>query len=119
MEIINATIKNAEIQLDYDGAFLTAWIDLDYDGAGQGFGGFCFDQFDKTQNKRVGTAWGCEYIRQILEVIGVMKWSDLKGKNVRVKQDSNKVYAIGHIIKNRWFDPKENLKFLEPEEHDV
>ena len=35
------------------------------------------------------------------------KWEDLPGKYARVKATHNKVLAIGNILKDEWFDPKE------------
>jgi hypothetical protein len=40
-----------------------------------------------------------------MKVVGVDKWENLKGKAVRVKSDHSKVYAIGHYLKDKWFEP--------------
>jgi hypothetical protein len=46
----------------------------------------------------------------VLRVVGVTKWEDIPGKYIRVDQDSGKVYRIGNIIKDEWFDPAEEFK---------
>ncbi|NIQ78453.1 MAG: hypothetical protein GTN93_10245 [Anaerolineae bacterium] len=85
-------------------------IDLDYGGSGQGFGGYGFDNPKnpgKYDGKRIGTAYGCEFIRRLLDTLEVEKWEDLPGTHVRADSEMTKVYRIGHILKDKWFDPQE------------
>ena len=48
----------------------------------------------------------------IMNVVGVHKWEDLKGKYCRIKTEGwgSTVSIIGNIIENKWFDMK---KFFE------
>lgn len=48
----------------------------------------------------------------IMNVVGVHKWEDLKGKYCRIKTEGwgSTVSVIGNIIENKWFDMK---KFFE------
>lgn len=106
----NAKIESTMLGLE-DHGIMTAYLNLDYGGSGQGFGGYGFCQPIKDEAGkflcRRGTAYGCEWIRRVLEVVGVEKWEDLPGKYVRVVYDWGKVYRIGNIIKDEWFSPEE------------
>ena len=100
-------IKNAQIgstSLDIE-RVLTAWLHLDYEGSGQAFGGYC-----------LGGQWGCEFLKRVLETVGVERWEQLKGKYIRVDAAYDKVYRIGHILNDKWFDPVEDLKKFLPKE---
>ena len=44
-----------------------------------------------------------------------MKAEDLKGKTIRVLSDNYKIYAIGHIVINDWFDIEVDFKKLQNE----
>lgn len=105
-EIRNAKIKSTMLGIE-DHGILTAMITVDFGGSQQGFGGWAFDKYDgKT---RVGTAWGMEWIRRLLETIGVEKWEDLIGQVVRIRSTDGLISSIGHIIEEKWFTPKDDL----------
>lgn len=87
----------------------SAYLQLEFDGSGQSFGGYALDQYNKERKERVGTAYGMEFIRRVMDVVGVESWEALKGKHVRVDHDHSKIYGIGHITKNRWFYPERDL----------
>lgn len=101
----NAIIKGAKITTE---RCLSAWLDLDYGGMGQGFGGFVLymppsenrNRDDSDQPNYAG-----HFIHRCIEIAGVEEWSKMIGKTVRVKCSYNKVHAIGHIVKDDWFDP--------------
>ena len=114
MQVLNARISDAYIRLDRN-EFLTAWLMLDFGGSTQGFGGYAFDTYDKEEDLRIGTAWGCEYIRRILTTLGVSDWDKLNGLAVRVKKEDGyqgKIVGVGHFIKDKWFEPERHLAFL-------
>jgi len=100
--IANATISSTKLGFDR-GVFLCAWLHLNYGGSGQGFGGFVLDN----SSKPIGENYAGRYLTQLLETVGVEKWEDLEGKHVRAEFDNSRVYRIGHIIKDKWFDPEE------------
>lgn len=109
IETRNARIDATKLGVE-DHGILTAMLQLNYGGSCQGFGGWAFDQWDEKQQVRFGTAYGMEWIRRVLEAVGVESWEDLKGKYVRVKSDNSKVYGIGHITEKLWFTPEEDMK---------
>lgn len=108
METKNAVIESTMLGIE-DHGILTCFLYLNYGGSSQGFGGYSFDEYDKGKDKRVGVAWGMEFIRNVLETLEVESWEDLTGERCRVVSDSGKVYRIGHFLKDQWFDPDKDL----------
>lgn len=112
-------IKNAKITgttLGYeDHGILTCFISLSYGGSSQSFGGYALDSPQRKDGKpsgRIGTAYGMEFIRRILEVVGVSKWEDLVGEHVRADCEWTKVHGIGHITEKKWFFPEKDLAHI-------
>jgi hypothetical protein len=99
LETQNAIITRVELEGERG---LSAWIDLDYGGMCQSFGGYMLLGGNKNY---CGT-----FIRRCLDVGGVMEWSKLVGKTVRVKRDQGLAVAIGHIVKDDWFEPRKDLQ---------
>lgn len=108
MEIRNAIIDNARLEID-DHGVLTAWLDLDYGGLHQGFGGYVLYLPEGFNHHSV---WGTagHFIYRILQIAAVERWDQLRGKTIRVKQNDCIVHAIGHIVKDDWFCPKEDFE---------
>ena len=107
-EIMNAVIQSAELD-DADRGFLNCWVHLDYGGSGQGFGGYTLYLPKSFKHHQLLSHAG-HFIWRVMEIAGVTKWSDLKGKTVRVKQEDGLAVAIGHIVNDDWFCPKEDFK---------
>jgi len=99
-------IKNAIIQsvnIDTEEKWLTVWLRLDYGGIIQYFGGFPLyipKKFKPNEENFTG-----HFIFRCMEIAGVEKWEQMKGKTIRVKSNNGKVEAIGHIVKEDWFNP--------------
>jgi hypothetical protein len=100
----NAVITSATITND-DHGLLSAWISLDYGGSGQSFGGYALYLPKSFRHHKVDSGYAGHFIWRVMEVADVSEWSKLKGKTVRVKREHSKVHAIGHIVKDDWFDP--------------
>jgi hypothetical protein len=101
--IENGIIESTSLGMEDRGIF-TAFLNLRFDGTGQSFGGYAFDQYDKALDRRVGTAYGMEFISRILAVVGVGSWEQLPGKHIRVERDSpyGQIIRIGNIVENKW-----------------
>lgn len=111
LEIRNAVIEKATISKG-DRGFLDCWLHLDYGGSGQGFGGYAL-YLPKSWDHHETKSFAGHHIFRILEIAGVEDWDNLKGKAIRVKATPDgfqEVQAIGHIIKDDWFCPKEDYK---------
>jgi hypothetical protein len=97
-------IKNARIVsafLGFEGhGILTVNLQLDLGGSvQQGFGGYRLDG---------GQINACAiFIRNVLHVLDCEHWGEIVGKPLRIKGgDTSPIEAIGHIIDDKWFDPK-------------
>jgi hypothetical protein len=110
IEIKNAVITSARFDTERG---LSAWIMLDYGVGGQGFGGWLLyaPKGWKAHNSP-GDLCG-HFIWRVMEVAEVSEWSHLRGKTVRAKAKGGRVQAIGHIVKDDWFDPEEEFKELQ------
>jgi hypothetical protein len=110
MLIENGKIASTSLGIEDHGIF-SSMIMIEFNGSVQGFGGWALDKFSKELDQRIGTAFGCQFILELLKTLEVSTWDELKGLNVRVKRESDsydaRIVAIGHIIKNQWFNPME------------
>ena len=113
IETKNAVITGATITND-DHGLISAWLHLDYDGSGQSFGGYALYLPDSYKHNKNQPNYAGHFIWRVLEIAGVTEWSKLVGKSIRVRAGWDKVHAIGHIVKEDWFDPKVDFESLKP-----
>lgn len=111
MEIRNAIIESVTIT-SADHGVLSAWLYLDYGGAGQGFGGHALYLPESFKHHKKGMSYAGHFLFRCMEIAGVEKWENIKGKTIRVKCNHSNVQAIGHIVKEDWFDPSIDFKQL-------
>lgn len=116
--IKNAVIESTTID-DGDRGLLTAWLMLDYGGSCQGFGGYTLylsKHFTHHQDAQ-SVNYAGHFIYRCMEVCGVQNWDKVKGKTIRVELDhdglNGKIIAIGHIVKDDWFNPSEDFKKMQ------
>lgn len=79
-----AKIKKASLEIKERG-ILNFSIHVDYEeGCSQCVGGIALDTYDKTSDKRIGTAYGCEVIRRLLLCLNVNDFSEMSEKIIWV-----------------------------------
>lgn len=108
IETQNAIITDAVIDID-DHGILTVWLYLNYGDSGQAFGGYILHMPESFTHYSM-QGYAGHFIYRCMEIADVGKWHNMKGKTIRVKHDDSKVYAIGHIVKDDWFNPEEDFK---------
>ena len=106
-ELKNAVIKDATITND-DHGLLTAWLHLEYGSSGQSFGGYALYLPKSFRHHRMLSGAG-HFIWRVMEIAEVNEWAELPGKTIRVLSNHCEVKAIGHIIKEDWYEPKKDF----------
>lgn len=108
MAIENAKITNASITMADHGC-LTFWLTLEGDGWGCGYGGYCIGKgYLGAGEFTAESGSGLVAMMEIMNVVGVEKWEDLKGQYCRVDVSSlgGTISIIGNLIKDKWFNIK-------------
>jgi len=126
MSQIEQTIKNAIItsaSITIEREMLSAGLSLDYGGMGQGFGGRVLYRPLETNpiTGIVGPNYCGVWLYECMKVAGVESWDRMNGQTIRVRVDKPglncKVVAIGHIVRDHWFNVDEYFdKILEIQE---
>lgn len=89
-QIVGAVIRKDEGSLQF-------CLDFDFGGTGQMLI-HTLDSYDKKEEERVGTAFGCECIMRILEAVGVESWDELKGKEMWVIRNKEEHGTMDEMI---------------------
>lgn len=102
-KIENAVITGTMLGLE-DHGIMSSFVYLEMETGGVGFGGYA-----------LGGESGIKYIEEILDVVGVSRWEDLKGKHIRVDSEGigGRALGIGNIIKDKWLYHEEFFKKYE------
>lgn len=115
MEIENAYIEKVSLTMADHGC-LTWELQLKLQsGGGCCYGGYCIGHGYLGAKEFKGYAKGNEAIMRIMDVVGVDRWENMKGKYCRVETHGcgGIISKIGNIMEEKWFDAK--TFFDEPE----
>lgn len=102
--IENARISSTKLGVHHtDHGILSFMILVGNNSWGQGWGGYCLDDWGNEEKERVPTETGSSLLLAVDEVFHV-DWEDLKGLYCRVYRDdgSRNIRAIGNIIEDAW-----------------
>lgn len=55
-------------------------LHCEWPGGGVGVGGLVLDEWSEEDDRRIGTAFGLDHIKAILDVIGVDSWEQIAGR---------------------------------------
>jgi hypothetical protein len=102
-EIKNARVQKTMLGIE-DHGILTAFLYLDFGHASQGFGGYSFDQREPKTERVIGSRFGAEFIRRVLE------WERLPGTYCRTQGNHTHLEAIGHPLREVWYFPERHGK---------
>lgn len=113
-EIRNAIITNTFLGREDHGIF-TFYIGLEFSGAVCHIGGYALDAPSDVEGERKYLHSGLEVISIILDVVGVNRWEDLKGKYIRVKDNglSQPIHEIGNLMADKWFNINNYFKEID------
>ena len=103
----NAVISGTSLSTE-DYGCLVAFLHLNYDKhASQSFGGHRLYTPKESDVDIAGF-----FICSVLEIVGVGKWEELRGKHIRVRTIGGMIVAIGNILEDEWFYPKREIEML-------
>ena len=111
--IENVVIEGVMLGFE-DHNIMTCMVHVKGNERNQGFGGYPLGKYDKLLERQVGTAYGMEWLMRLMNAIGAREFKEMKGMYVRIEADEYKIFQIGHIVKEQWFNPEEMKHFKEP-----
>lgn len=77
------TIESTMLGTESHG-IVTAYLNCRSNGGGTGVGGYTLDSFDKARDRRIGHAFGMEWLMQVMSIVGKDTWEKLTGSRVLV-----------------------------------
>ena len=110
-KIENVKITGADLSMADHGVLCLA-MPLEWGGCACVYGGIVLGHGYLGATEFEGSAKGTEYIMRIMDIVGVERFNQLKGKYARVatKGFGSSVKIIGNIIDDKWFDPEDFFK---------
>ena len=101
-KVENAKITSTRLGVQHtDHGVLSFMIFLSFGGTGQGFGGYVLDDYSSKADGRVPTILGSSLLLAVHRVFGV-DWEDLKSTVCRGYHHHSNVFAIGHLLEDKW-----------------
>ena len=76
---------------------LDVFVDLESGGSLSVFN-MCLDSYDQDKKQRVGTAYGCEMIRQTLDFFGVDDLSQIKNYKCYLLTDKESIWCASDVL---------------------
>ena len=113
IETCNAVIRSARILIER--GMLTTFIGLDFGDYQQGFGGYRLLPGPHSECRRrceLGPNYGALFVERVMRIADVDEWDRLVGKAIRVRRNGGDIIAIGHIVKEDWFEPRADFEAL-------
>lgn len=104
-KVENAKISHVDLSMADHGC-LCLELGLDGNSWGCVFGGHVIGKGYLGAEKFEGSPMGIEYIMEIMNVVGVEKFNNMRGKYIRVATQGwgSTVRIIGNVIEDKWFD---------------
>ena len=104
----NARITNTSLTME-DHGVLCYYLTLDMGGSGCNYGGIVIGNGYLGAKDFKGYEKGTEALMRIMDVVGVHRWEDIRGKYIRIVDPGwgGIVDKIGNIIEDKWFSQKE------------
>ena len=82
-EYVGTLVKIDKTTLGYeDHGTMTVYLSVSWGSSGTSLGGYAIDQYDEDKKRRIGTAYGLEWVIQVMRVVGARRWEDVQGKEV-------------------------------------
>jgi hypothetical protein len=84
-------IRSTQLGMEDHGIW-TAYLHCEGAGTGVGVGGYCLDEKPIEiggTRRRVGSAYGLDWLMQVCSIVGVRNWEDLRGIAIYVLYDSD------------------------------
>lgn len=101
----NMKITSVDLSMQDHGC-ITLMMDIRGSSVGTIYGGICLGHGYLGAKEFSGSEKAMPYIMRIMDVVGVERFNDLKGKYIRIatKTISSPVKIIGNIVEDKWFD---------------
>ena len=107
-KISNARITNVSLTMEDHGC-LTYYLVIENNCCGCSYGGICLGHGYLGAKEFNASGKGLEAMMRIMNVVGVERWEDLKGKYIRFVDNGlgSTIETIGNIIEDKWFNQRE------------